>query len=230
MSSSTMKVDSSPPRPAVVCAVISLAGCGSTPPPTPEAPARVALPATHATPSTGPTFREKVLATSGDDPSDMAPDTFRDPRDGHVYRVVRVGPWVWFAENLKLAVPGSYCYDDRALNCDRYGRLYQWAAAMQACPNGWHLPTEEEWQSVEDTIDGTIAPLLQGGSTGFDILMAGARSTNGSYQDLGTNFYFWSSTTLGDRARLRWNLTDAGLQIATDVKTEAYSVRCVQDR
>jgi uncharacterized protein (TIGR02145 family) len=225
-----MKVDSSPPRWAVVCAFVLLAGCRSTPSPPPEAPVRVAVPAAPSAPPKGPTFGEKAVAASSNDPADVASNTCRDPRDGRVYRVVRMGPRLWFAENLKLAVPGSYCYDDRALNCGRYGRLYQWAAAMQACPNGWHLPTEEEWQSVEDTIDGTIAPLLQGGSTGFDILMAGARSTNGSYQDLGTNFYFWSSTTLGDRARLRWNLTDAGLQIATDVKTEAYSVRCVQDR
>ena len=68
---------------------------------------------------------------------------------------------------------GNWCYDNKEENCETYGRLYTWAAAMNLeskyngshaedlvqtkhqgiCPEGWHIPTYEEWYTLEDYVD-----------------------------------------------------------------------------
>jgi uncharacterized protein (TIGR02145 family) len=76
------------------------------------------------------------------------------------------------AENLNYAVDSSWCYNDNADNCAKYGRLYQWASAMKIastynntiwggsdvnhqgiCPEDWHLPSNDDWQTLDDYVD-----------------------------------------------------------------------------
>src|SRR5262245_38277605 len=57
----------------------------------------------------------------------------------------------WLTENVSVNVPGSYCYQDNEPTCRRYGRLYTWDAARQACRSlqgGWRLPTDDEWRHL----------------------------------------------------------------------------------
>lgn len=141
--------------------------------------------------------------------TDNAPKagTFTDERDGQTYQWIRIGKQVWMAQNLNFKTPkGSYAYDNNPANRDKYGLLYDYPTLIDACPKGWHLPSDAEWQELEVSAGmswanaksmnfrGDIgAALLPGGKTGFNLLYAGWHKP-GSFEVLGETAYFWTST------------------------------------
>ena len=89
-------------------------------------------------------------------------ETFKDTRDGKVYRIVTVGTQTWMAENLNYAdsvktpslVGQSWCRDNNPKYCNVGGRYYTWLAAQHVCPMGWHLPSLEEFKTLADNVGG----------------------------------------------------------------------------
>jgi uncharacterized protein (TIGR02145 family) len=141
--------------------------------------------------------------------------TFTDPRDGKVYQTIVIGDQEWMAENLAYAPSsGNYwAYDNDDANVETYGYLYDWQTALNACPEGWHLPTDDEWTELTDYLGENAGGKLKAtgtieagtglwydpntgatNETGFTALPGGYRNSDGNFSNLGSNSYLWSST------------------------------------
>jgi uncharacterized protein (TIGR02145 family) len=76
---------------------------------------------------------------------------FKDNRDNKTYKWLRIGEQIWMAENLAFNPDANgYWINDKITNDGyKYGNLYIWDVAQKVCPEGWHLPSNEEWQQLE---------------------------------------------------------------------------------
>lgn len=153
-----------------------------------------------------------VKVTDGKDSTDSSsPEilkgTLEDSRDGKSYKTVVIGSQTWMAENLNYETEDSRCFNDSTKYCDKYGRLYAWEDAMEACPAEWHLPTKVEWRTLLATVGGDSVAGKKLKSTiwwpsggqgtddyGFSAYPAGYGKTNGYSENESVGTFFWSST------------------------------------
>ncbi len=79
---------------------------------------------------------------------------FCDFRDGRVYKFTVIGSQTWMAENAGFdnGLRNNTCLDNLD-SCAKFGRLYTRLYAENACPEGWHLPTEAEWDVLTNYMD-----------------------------------------------------------------------------
>jgi uncharacterized protein (TIGR02145 family) len=124
----------------------------------------------------------------------VEPNTITDPRDGNVYKIVKIGNQTWFAENLRYAgnipqvtstqawaaiwnngnptgQPAWSYYNNNAAYDALYGKLYNWYAVNTGtlCPPGWHIPTDGEWTILTNFLGGAeVAGGKMKSVTGWD--------------------------------------------------------------
>lgn len=179
---------------------------------------------------------------------------YTDPRDSNVYSIVQIGTQCWMAENLRylpsVVGPGTrskttpyyyvYAYNGTDVSVakttysyNNYGALYNWPAALTACPSGWHLPSDAELTSLRNTTGDTKGGLIKAGwfTNVFGGFLEGWRGLWGGSADLTTEY--WSSTPYGfDRAMTIGYVPGAeaniGYPLGTD-KAGGHSVRCLRD-
>ena len=174
-------------------------------------------------------------------------ESFTDSRDGQSYDVVKIGGLTWMAENLNFETAGSFCPEGDSRNCKRLGRLYSWAEAKSVCPDGWRLPTKEDFdalvaaQSSSQSRAGAMLKAKDGwfkkgngtDDFGFNALPAGYRGADGKFDGIGGYAYFWSATE--DPENRESNAFYLFLSFSSDVasinafaKEDYRSVRCVR--
>ena len=153
----------------------------------------------------------------------------------------------WMTQNLNLKVDNSWCYDNDPSNCTKYGRLYTWEAAKEACSElggGWRLPTDEEWTDMVDKYggakngnakdDGKAAykALMEGGSSGFAAQLGGWRNRSGYFHYAGSSGVYWSNSPYGSYLAWFYDFNrDFGQFYRYNYHYRDFgrSVRCLQD-
>ena len=180
---------------------------------------------------------------------------FIDPRDGQKYKTVKIGNQTWMAENLNYKTKNSWCYGNDPANCKVYGRLYTWDAALTACPPGWHLPTDDEWKTLEidlgmnqseaddwgrrGTDEGKKMKSTSGwkkngngtNSSGFNALPGGYRTSNGLFSSLRRYSKWWLSNEYSGAYAWRRGLYYDFDRVERGLNNETYgfSVRCLKN-
>jgi uncharacterized protein (TIGR02145 family) len=191
--------------------------------------------------------------------------------EGNIYVTISIGKQIWTAENLKTTkfndgkpiplVPDekawkalktpAYCwYNNEIKNKDVSGALYNWYTVntKKLCPQGWHVPSDTEWQTMIDYLGGTATAgdklkekgvehwknFLSTATNDFDFtaLPGGMRYFDGGFPLFGESYaIWWTSTEYSEWQALNRGLHDSSSRSysASDNKRSGFSIRCVKD-
>ncbi|HEY5591820.1 MAG TPA: fibrobacter succinogenes major paralogous domain-containing protein [Paludibacter sp.] len=227
----------------------------------------------YATNITGTSYGENVEFTTSSEILFNGNLTYGTVPDieGNIYKTIQIGDQIWMAENLKTTkyndgtsisnvegssfpslTGGAYCwYNDNVYNKNIYGALYNWYTVNtgKLAPTGWHVPTNEEWNTLTTYLGGvnvTGLKIKEAGhlhwgtdnlatnESGFSGLPCGVIDIYGVFKRYGVEGTWWSSTGQTD-AKYAWlrstDTTSPGLykDYTSSYKQNGYAVRCVKN-
>ena len=195
-----------------------------------------------------------------------------DSRDGKEYKIITIGPQTWMAENLNFEynenTAKSYCEYNRVSSCNKYGRYYTWSAAMDSvgtyavngmgcgkyktcsptypvrgiCPEGWHLPTKEEFEILISngggaSNAGTKLKAVSGWNAnrngtdafGFTALPAGYCQGYNSCSEVGYKAFFWNASDYDEYKAYHGGMYSSSASVNKIDKSGGLPIRCVKD-
>lgn len=193
--------------------------------------------------------------------------TYTDERDGYEYHWVRIGGLDWMTENSHYNSYDdtnckyyqtyedikNYSYEDNT--SEKYGYLYTYQGALDAVPEGWRLPTDDDWKSLEMALgmskaeadawdwrgsnqstlmqqsdEGTMLNMKMGGYYSDYIAMGAPQ-----YRHMGSYGFYWTATKDTEKSgeyyiyrKLFYNSGQVYRQSMEPVK-QMLSVRFVRD-
>ena len=177
-----------------------------------------------------------------------AAGTVKDLRDGQMYKTVKIGNQVWMAENLNYETATSVLIPEyNGKPREKYGRLYTWDDAMKACPSGWRLPSEDDWNELLEFVgdsatagtklkaardwDKARGDVIGTDDYGFAALPAGVSHVNGngvrSFSNNGA--FFWTATENGRAILIVMHYEKEVVESSRFDKETWLSVRCIMD-
>ena len=194
---------------------------------------------------------------SSDDSKDsyLNPDIvygeFTDKRDGQVYKYVEINGITWMAQSMNYATPNAssaLCPSATEKSCPVHGLIYTWEEAVNVCPEGWHLPSYSEWNSLGGYMwtnhNGDVSgPLLSSklgqkytDEYGFSVTDANyyplwsdsTKKYEGCYWDPYDNSFFWTDS-LDNNGAWYFSVGMADTWSESVSKTCMNQVRCVMD-
>lgn len=175
------------------------------------------------------------------EPSGIDYGSFSDGRDGQVYKTVIIGERTWMAENLAI--------ESGSTRCVKYGCLYTWETARDACPEGWALPTDDDYKTLIELAGGEkkAGYVLKSKSgwngtgngsdgLGFSAFPAGFVNVDGDFENEGNFAYFWSATEYVGHTEASSTTYAYALHVMSSDKAylfnvlrgSAFSIRCVK--
>jgi uncharacterized protein (TIGR02145 family) len=166
--------------------------------------------------------------------------TIKDYRDKKEYKIVQIGNQIWTAENLDFTPPkdnetNSLCYEKLSANCKTYGRLYDWATAMNLpsecnytsnncppshqglwpglCPDGFAFPRTEDWKALVDYAGGdSIAGSRLKSKTGWSNNGNGTDNYNFNALPGGWAYYWGDESRDLEESSYWWVETQTGYE------------------
>ncbi len=189
---------------------------------------------------------------------------------GQTYHTVIIGSQCWMTENLNVGKytdvsqeqkPGDngvvekYCFWNDFVQCDFWGGLYEWnemmaysqkSGAQGICPDGWHVPSSQDWKNLirflgmNDEAGGKLKSTLQWttpnvgatNSSGFSAYPGGYYDTmTHRWIDLNRQGYYWTSEMISATQAVGVNLTfrTSIVEMYDEFQLSALSVRCIKN-
>jgi uncharacterized protein (TIGR02145 family) len=195
--------------------------------------------------------------------------------DGNVYNVVSIGDQCWLKEDLKVtrynngdtiknkmldadwfaaadSGQGAWCYynNDSIYNSD-YGKLYNIYAvndARRIAPVGWRVPTNEDFKTLTEYLEGSLvaaASLREAGfnhwdslntaannNSGFTAFGTGTRMSNGTFAQLKVKGNWWTSSVNSSSQPLYLTLLSNNTPVMipfSNSRNDAFSIRCIRE-
>ncbi|HOG69174.1 MAG TPA: FISUMP domain-containing protein, partial [Fibrobacteraceae bacterium] len=159
-----------------------------------------------------------------------------DARYEKIYKAIEIDGSIWIVENMNYEIEEtSMCYDRESENCKIYGRLYTWDAAQVACPEGYRLSKDSDWEKLETLAGGSASAANKLKSNGtdeyaFSVMFGGYANKNAISTLLGEGAYFWTELETDGRAIARSIFSsDEGVERFSSDKKIFMSVRCVKE-